>query len=121
MIGIDAIAAKRGVTESLVITLNIQKPKARSEQPEASSHWSRTTKSPGGQCDAPRLKFNARAFYQSNRTVSPIVRGAMVPAASPVPVATYLPVFTFVFCELFGPVNVKLASMLVNCTSLNTL
>ena len=59
--------------------------------------------------------------YQSNRTVRPIIRGAIVPAARPSPVAVYLPVLAFEFTELFVPVNVNDAFMLVNCTSLNTL
>ncbi len=50
-----------------------------------------------------------------------MTRGVIVPAASVVPVAVYLPVFALLFCELFGPVNVYDAFMLVNCTSLNTL
>ena len=45
----------------------------------------------------------------------------MVPAARPVPVAVYFPVFALLITELFGPVNVNAAFRLVNCTSLNTL
>jgi hypothetical protein len=33
----------------------------------------------------------------------------MVPAARPVPVATYFPVFGLLITELFGPVNTKSA------------
>src|SRR4051794_4177104 len=62
-----------------------------------------------------------RVSYQSNRTVRLIIRGAIVPAARPSPVAVYLPVLAFEFTELFVPVNVNDAFMLVNCTSLNTL
>src|SRR3954469_21876910 len=68
-----------------------------------------------------RIPDPVRFAYQSNRTVNPIVRGAIVPAARPSPVGVYFPVFAFEFCELFGPVNVYDAFMLVNCTSLNTL
>src|SRR5690349_12214358 len=50
-----------------------------------------------------------------------MIRGAIVPAASPSPEATYLPVLALEFCELFGPVNVYDAFMLVNCTSLKML
>ena len=59
--------------------------------------------------------------YQSRRTVIPRIRGAIVPAATPVPVDTYFPVFALLITELFVPVKVNAAFMLVNCTSLNTL
>src|ERR1700754_2706723 len=59
--------------------------------------------------------------YQSSRTVKPSTLGAIVPAASPLPVAVYFPVFALLSTELFGPVNVNAAFRLVNCTSLNTL
>ena len=63
--------------------------------------------------------------YQSNRTVSAMTRGVIVPAARVVPVAVYLPVLALVFTEFSGwPVGVVYvndAFRLVNCTSLNTL
>jgi hypothetical protein len=49
------------------------------------------------------------------------VRGAIVPAARPSPLATYFPVLALEFCQLLAPVNVYDAFMFVNCTSLNTL
>jgi hypothetical protein len=36
----------------------------------------------------------------------PRIRGAIVPAATPVPVAVYFPVFALLITELFGPVKV---------------
>ena len=41
--------------------------------------------------------------YQSNRTVSAMTRGVIVPAASVVPVAVYLPVLALLFTELGRP------------------
>src|SRR5437899_10491175 len=61
-------------------------------------------------------------YYQSNLTVSPIVRGWIVPAAKLLPpAAVYFPVVALLFTELFGPVKTNAASSVVNCTSLNTL
>src|SRR5262245_62099997 len=70
---------------------------------------------------AKRIPDTGRLRYQSNRTVRLIIRGAIVPAARPLPDATYLPVFALLFTELFVPVKLYVAFMLVNCTSLNTL
>ena len=63
--------------------------------------------------------------YQSNRTVSDMTRGVIVPAARVVPLAVYLPVLALVFDEFSGApagvVYVNDAFRLVNCTSLNRL
>src|SRR5262245_14047573 len=60
--------------------------------------------------------------YQSNRIVKPSVRGWIVPAARLLPpVATYLPVLALLLMELFGPVKLKVAFSVVNCTSLKRL
>src|SRR5947208_821461 len=81
-----------------------------------------TTRSTSSACRTETLVISPKmSIYQSNRTVRPIVRGWMVPAARPVPVAVYFPVFALLITELFGPVNVNAAFRLVNCTSLNTL
>ena len=71
------------------------------------------------------LPVHLQRGYQSTRACNAMMRGAMVPAARPVPVATYLPVLALLFTEFNGApagvVKVYDAFMLVNCTSLNTL
>jgi hypothetical protein len=47
-------------------------------------------------------KRQAPLVYQSSRTVSAMTRGVIVPAASVVPVAVYLPVLALVFTEFSG-------------------